>query len=101
MAEVRQKLLDALRAKALPNGVIILEPSHCSAAGCRVDVQYANYQAFVDFEEGKFHSPGSPFEEWRWGNGRTGLLQTQDNRLIATWFFLAKHPVSGKYGSDK
>jgi hypothetical protein len=90
MEEAKDHLLKALKGSKVPEGVDIREPATCSAAGCRVDVVYANEDAFLAFEEGKFHKPDSDFEKWNYGNGRTALLRNKEGQLVATWFFMAR-----------
>ena len=97
MERARDALTKALTTEKL-DGVTIVGPAQCSVLGCRIDVVYDSPDAFLKFERGKFHQAGSPFEEWRWGNGRTALLRN-NLRADAVFATLRSRVKLGEGGS--
>jgi hypothetical protein len=70
-------------------------PILCSMKGCYADVDYESVDALKRFDKAQIVNRGSKFALWGSGAGRTSLLRTENNRLMATWYVV--NPVYGTY----
>jgi hypothetical protein len=68
----------------------------CSRLGCYADVDYESMAAVKAFDKSRINEPKSKFALWPSGAGRTSLLRTENNRLMATWYV-----VNPRYASTE